>query len=149
MIVIGSDHAGYHLKEVIRQALTEKKVEMTDAGCFGPESVDYPDFGMKAAEMVSSGRADKGILVCGSGIGMSIVANKFPGVRAALCFDEEVARMCRLHNDSNILVLPGRWMSDKQGLAAVSVWLETPFEGGRHANRLGKIADLETRLYKK
>ncbi len=108
--------------------------------------VDYPDFGIKVAEKVSAGEAERGILVCGSGIGMSIVANKFPRVRAALCFDEQMARMSRLHNDANILVLPGRWIGEEQGLAMLAVWMETAFEGGRHGRRLEKIAELESRL---
>ena len=106
-IIIGSDHAGFPLKEVVKQYLAEMGYDVTDAGTDSPANVDYPDFGAIVAQRVSAGEFDRGILVCGSGVGMSIVANKFPGVRAALCLDEETARMSRLHNDANILVLAG------------------------------------------
>lgn len=148
MIVIGSDHAGYPLKELLKQKLLAKGLEVFDAGCDSGDSVDYPDFGAKVAAKVSTGAAGKGILICGSGIGMSIVANKFPGVRAALCFDEEMARMSRLHNDSNILVLAGRWVDDEKASRILETWMATPFEAGRHARRLEKIAELEKRICK-
>ena len=146
MIFIGSDHAGFSLKELFKKILIEKGLDIFDAGCFGPDSVDYPDFGFSVAEKVSTGIAERGILICGSGIGMSIVANKFPRVRAALCFDEEMARMSRLHNDSNILVLAGRWTDVPKAERILAVWLETAFEGGRHARRLEKITELEKKL---
>ena len=148
MIAIGSDHAGFHLKEYLKGILNSKSLEVFDAGCFSGESVDYPDFGIAVAEKVATGVADKGILICGSGIGMSIVANKFPGIRAALCFDEEMARMSRRHNDSNILVLAGRWLDDDKAGRILDAWLETSFEGGRHGRRLGKITELEEKLCK-
>lgn len=148
MIVIGSDHAGFHLKELFKQSLVAKGVDVFDAGCDSGDSVDYPDFGAKVAEKVSAGAAEKGILICGSGIGMSIVANKFPRVRAALCFDEEMARMSRLHNNSNILVLAGRWVDDEKASRILETWLKTPFEAGRHSRRLEKITELEAKLYK-
>ncbi len=146
MIVVGSDHAGFHLKEHLKQVLLAAGKDVFDAGCDSGDSVDYPDFGIRVAEKVSTGAAERGILVCGSGIGMSMVANKFPRVRAALCFDEEMARMSRLHNDSNILVLGGRWLDNGKAARILALWLETPFEGGRHARRLEKITELEKRL---
>lgn len=146
MIIIGCDHAGFHLKEVLKDRLSAKGLEVFDAGCDGGDSVDYPDFGAEVAGKVSAGTAAKGILICGSGIGMSIVANKFPRVRAALCSDEETARLSRLHNDSNILVLAGRRLDDETACRILETWLATPFEAGRHERRLQKIAELERRI---
>ena len=114
-IIIGSDHAGFPLKEIVKQYVAEMGYAVTDAGTDSAASVDYPDFGAIVAQRVSAGEFDRGILVCGSGVGMSIVANKFPGVRAALCLDEETARMSRLHNDANILVLAGRRTEEESG----------------------------------
>ena len=147
-IIIGSDHAGFPLKEVVKQYLAEMGYAVTDAGTDSPANVDYPDFAAIVAQRVSAGEFDRGILVCGSGVGMSIVANKFPGVRAALCLDEETARMSRLHNDANILVLAGRRTEAEAAKAIVRLWLNTEFEGGRHQRRLDKIADIGRRLYK-
>ncbi|MDD5233422.1 MAG: ribose 5-phosphate isomerase B [Syntrophales bacterium] len=147
-IIIGSDHAGFELKEELKQLLAARGLVVTDAGAFCGDSVDYPDFGVPVAEGVSSGRYDRGILVCGSGIGMSIVANRFPGVRAALCADEETARLSRLHNDSNILVLAGRRLSGAEAKIIMDAWLAADFEGGRHARRLDKIRELEKKLCK-
>ncbi|MCU0531731.1 MAG: ribose 5-phosphate isomerase B [Syntrophales bacterium] len=147
-IIIGADHAGYALKEAVKAALSTAGCRLVDAGTRGEESVDYPDFGVLAAEGVSSGRFERGILVCGSGVGMAIVANKFPGVRAALCLDEETARLSRQHNDSNVLVLAGRKTDPDTAGRIARVWLETPFEGGRHQKRLDKIRELEQRLCK-
>ncbi|MGZ3594732.1 MAG: ribose 5-phosphate isomerase B [Syntrophales bacterium] len=147
-IIIGSDHAGFPLKEVIKQYLAEMGYSVTDAGTDSPANADYPDFGAIVAQRVSAGEFDRGILVCGSGVGMSIVANKFPGVRAALCLDEETARMGRLHNDANILVLAGRRTEEEAAKAIVRLWLNTEFEGGRHQRRLDKISDIGRRLYK-
>jgi ribose 5-phosphate isomerase B len=147
-IIIGSDHAGFPLKEVVKRYVAEMGYAVTDAGTDSPENVDYPDFGAMVAQRVSAGHFDRGILVCGSGVGMSIVANKFPGVRAALCLDEETARMSRLHNDSNILVLAGRRTGDEAAKSIAHLWLTTEFEGGRHQRRLDKIAELGKRLYK-
>ena len=121
---------------------------VTDAGTDSAASVDYPDFGAIVAQRVSAGEFDRGILVCGSGVGMSIVANKFPGVRAALSLDEETARMSRLHNDANILVLAGRRTEEERAKLIVRLWLNTEFEGGRHQTRLDKIAALGEQLYK-
>jgi RpiB/LacA/LacB family sugar-phosphate isomerase len=147
-IIIGSDHAGFALKESLRQALSSGGFDLVDAGTHGGDSVDYPDFGMIAAERVSSGEFDRGILICGSGVGMAIVANKFPGIRAALCLDEETARLSRQHNDSNILVLAGRKTEAAAAGRIIKTWLETPFDGGRHQKRLDKIRELEQKLCK-
>ena len=147
-IIIGSDHAGFALKEALKGPLASAGCKAFDAGTHREESVDYPDYGVLAAEKVSSGRFERGILVCGSGVGMAIVANKFPGVRAALCLDEETARLSRQHNDSNVLVLAGRKTDPDTAGRIARVWLETPFEGGRHQKRLDKIRELEQRLCK-
>ena len=142
-LAIGADHGGYVLKQEIADFLSKiKNIDVTDHGTSGPESVDYPDFGKKVAEAVSNGTADRGILICGTGIGMSIVANRYPKVRAALCQDLFTAKMSRLHNDANILVMGGRVVGAGLALEIVKTWIETPFEGGRHLRRLEKIAEL-------
>lgn len=142
MIAIGSDHAGYALKTEMIKHLEEKGVEFIDCGCNG-ESVDYPDIAEKTCELVTSGKADKAILICGTGVGISISANKIKGIRAALCGDWYSAKYTRLHNDANCLCMGGRVIG--AGLAAeiVDVFLETEFEGGRHARRVDKIMKLE------
>lgn len=145
-VAIGSDHAGVALKNEITPVLKELAVAWEDYGTNNEESVDYPDFGEKVAELVSDGKMEKGILICGTGIGMSIVANKFPGVRAALCSEAYSAKMSRLHNDANLLVLPGRIIDGKAAAEIVKVWFTTPFEGGRHQRRLDKIKAIESRL---
>ena len=147
-IIIGSDHAGFALKESVKGFLSSAGFRVFDAGTHRDESVDYPDYGVLAAGRVSSGEFEKGILVCGSGVGMAIVANKFPGIRAALCLDEETARLARQHNDSNILVLAGRKTEAAAAERIIKTWLETPFEGGRHQKRLDKIRELEQKLCK-
>ncbi len=141
-IIIGSDHAGFALKEELKKAVAGMK----DIGTDGEDSVDYPDFGARVARAVSSGAFERGILVCGSGVGMSIVANKFAGVRAALCTDVETARLSRMHNDANVLVLAGRRTDTKAAVAIAEVWLATPFEGGRHERRIDKIRKIEEEL---
>ena len=143
-LVIGSDHAAYDLKEKIKAFLVEQSIDVEDVGCFSDNSVDYPDYGVKVASLVSSGKFSRGILLCGTGIGMSMVANKFSHVRAALCSDLFSAIMSRRHNDSNILVLGARVIGDVLALEIVRVWLETPFEGGRHLRRLEKFDRLDT-----
>jgi ribose 5-phosphate isomerase B len=143
LIAIGSDHAGVQLREEIKAFLGERGVRCLDVGPEGAGSVDYPDYGLKVAELVAGGKAERGILICGTGIGMSIVANKVPGVRAALCNEPFSARMSRLHNDSNVLVLGGRLVGPVMALEIVKTWLDTPFEGGRHETRLRKIAVIE------
>jgi ribose 5-phosphate isomerase B len=146
LVAVGSDHAGFDLKEEVVALLSELKYDMVDYGTSDPESVDYPDFGEKVADAVSSGKADRGILVCGTGIGMSIVANKFPHIRAALCNDLFSARMSRMHNDANILVLAGRIIGRDLAKEIVRTWLETAFEGGRHQRRLDKISAIEDKF---
>ncbi|MCP3177839.1 ribose 5-phosphate isomerase B [Desulfuromonas sp. KJ2020] len=143
MLIIASDHGGLELKEAVKTYLKKRQVDVRDLGTNGSESVDYPDFGEKVARAVSLGEADAGILICGTGIGMSIVANKFPGVRAALAHDEFTARMAKEHNNANVLVLGGRVEAADQGIEMVAAWLDSEFEGGRHQRRLDKIAELE------
>ena len=138
-IVIGSDHAAYALKAKIKDYLVKRSIDVRDAGCHSEASVDYPEFGIKVASMVSSGKFEKGILMCGTGIGMSMVANKFPHVRAALCNGLFAAMMSRRHNNSNILVMGARVIGDILAMEIVKVWLETPFDGGRHQRRLEKF----------
>lgn len=139
-IIIGCDHAAYVLKETIRKYLIEKvNLQIEDAGAFSESSVDYPDFGIKVAKAVSEGKFRQGILLCGTGLGMSMVANRFPHVRAALCNDLFSAIMSRKHNDANILVMGARVIGDILAIEIVNTWLKTPFEGGRHQDRLNKF----------
>jgi ribose 5-phosphate isomerase B len=140
-IIIGSDHAAFPLKEKIITFLKGLGIEVEDAGTFSQASVSYVDYGKKVAKAVSDGDYPRGILLCGTGLGMSMVANRFPRVRAALCSDVFSVRMSREHNDSNILVLGGRIIGDALAFELVRTWLETPFEGGRHLDR---IKSLET-----
>lgn len=142
-IAIGSDHGGLELKNSILKYLNENNYEVIDCGTETDASVDYPDFGEKVAKMVSSGEADEGVLICGTGIGMSITANKFKGIRAALVHNEFTAKMAREHNNANILVLGGRVLSVEVGVKLVKIWQESSFEGGRHQGRLDKIHELE------
>jgi len=146
MIVIASDHGGLNLKDEIKALLSERGVACEDLGTNNGDSVDYPDFGEKVARRVSKGDAELGILVCGTGIGMSIVANKFPGVRAALATDVFMATMAKEHNNANILVLGGRVIDGATARAMVAAWLDTAFAAGRHQARLDKIAALEKDL---
>lgn len=146
-IIIGSDHAGFSLKEAVKGFLGEMGLEVLDVGTYNDKSVDYPDFGAKVAEKVSSGEVARGILVCGSGVGMTIVANKFPNVRAILCLDSDTARMSRRHNDTNVLVLAGRRTDIETAKTIVKIWLETEFEGERHSRRLSKINSIEKQLH--
>jgi ribose 5-phosphate isomerase B len=148
MIAVGSDHGGYELKEAIKALLLERGIPVEDIGTDNGNSVDYPDFGEKVARKVSSGEAEKGILTCGTGIGMSIVANKFPGVRAALAADPYMAKMAKEHNNANVLVLGGRVLDENEAREMVATWLDAKFEGGRHQGRLDKIAALEKELFK-
>lgn len=138
-IALASDHAGFACKERLRQLLQEVGHEVRDYGAYSEDSSDYPDFAVPAAEAVARGEVDRGILICGSGVGMSIVANKIPGVRAANCCTEEMARLSRQHNDANVLTLGARLVSFEQVWRMVEVFLTTPFEGGRHARRVEKI----------
>ena len=142
-IIIGSDHAAFDLKEKIKAFLVDRGIDVDDAGSHSEDSVDYPDFGIKVASMVSTGKFERGILLCGTGIGMSMVANKFPHVRAALCSDLFSAIMSRRHNNSNILVLGGRVVGDALAMEMVRAWLETPFDGGRHQLRIDKFDQID------
>ncbi len=142
-IAIGSDHAGFGLKEDVLALLKGTDHEVVDCGTNTAASVDYPDFGEKVSRKVAAGEVDRGILICGTGIGMSMVANKFPNVRAALCNDLFSAKMSRLHNDANVLVLGGRIIGRDLAAEIVRTWLETAFEGDRHMRRLQKIKKIE------
>lgn len=135
-IIIGCDHAAYRLKEILKAALRNQGFEVTDVGTHGETSMDYPETGKMVAEKVSSGEYERGILTCGTGLGMSMVANKYPHVRAALCNDLFSSTMSRRHNNANILVLGGRVIGDILALEILNTWLETAFEGGRHQRRL-------------
>jgi ribose 5-phosphate isomerase B len=143
-IAIGSDHRGYDSKEKIKATLQSKGHEVLDLGTESPSSCDYPDAAYPTCTTVRSNDADFGILLCGSGIGMSIAANKVRGIRAALCHDELTAEMSRRHNDANMLCLPADLIGDELMRRIVEVWLQTPFEGGRHERRVRKITDYET-----
>ena len=143
MLYIGSEHGGLEMKEELVKALASRDIPVKDCGTTNGDSVDYPDFAEKVAAAVSRGEAELGVLVCGTGIGMSIVANKFPGVRAALATDEFMAQMAKEHNNANILVLGGRVLSVELAKKMVNVWLDTAYEGGRHQLRLDKIAQVE------
>jgi len=145
-IAIGSDHAGFGLKEDVLLLLKGLNHDIVDCGTYNTESVDYPDFGEKVSSMVSAGEVERGILICGTGLGMSMVANKFPNVRAALCNDLFSAKMSRLHNDANILVLGGRIIGKDLAAEIVRTWLSTAFEGDRHMRRLNKIKKIEETL---
>jgi ribose 5-phosphate isomerase B len=149
LIAIGSDHAGLDLKTDVIALLKEFGHEFTDYGTDTPQSVDYPDFGEKVAMDVSTGKSDRGILICGTGIGMSIVANKFRNIRAALCNDLFSAKMSRLHNNANILVMGGRIIGKDLAKEIVRTWIDTPFDGGRHVNRLKKISLIELKTLEK
>ncbi len=147
-IAIGADHAGIELKQEIINLLKTLQIPYIDYGTESHESVDYPDYGEKVSEAVSKGNVERGILICGTGIGMSIVANKFPHIRASLCNDLFTAKMSRLHNDANILVIGGRIVGKDLAKEIVKVWINTPFEGERHCARLNKIRKIEERLLK-
>ncbi len=143
-LAIGCDHGGFELKEEILKFIkTIANVEVSDFGPAGKESVDYPDYGKRVSEAVSTGSMDRGILICGTGIGMSIVANRYPNVRAALCHDHFTARMSRMHNDANVLVMGERVIGKGVAVEIVKTWLDTEFEGGRHQKRLDKIRVIE------
>ena len=142
-VALGSDHRGYSIKARIAQELASKGLEVIDCGTTSDVAVDYPDFAVLVAKLVSQGEVDRGVLICGTGIGMAITANKFPGIRAATCADEITAEMCRRHNDVNILCLPGDLLGDRPIGDLIRIWIETPFDGGRHERRVKKITDLE------
>jgi ribose 5-phosphate isomerase B len=138
-VVIGSDHAGYELKEYVKKHLQKKKIIVNDFGAFSEERADYPDYAHPVAKEVENKTKTFGILICGSGNGINMTANKHQGIRAALCWQEDIAEMARLHNDANIIVLPARYISKEEALKCVDIFFTTNFEGGRHAMRVKKI----------
>ena len=140
-ICIGSDHGGFELKEHVKSVLKQKGYEVLDVGCDSKDSVDYPVFGKEAAKLVSDGKYPKGILICTTGIGMSMVANKFDNVRAALCHNLDSAEMSRAHNDANVLVLGARYVSPELAGQMLDIWLKREFEGGRHSRRVCQISN--------
>jgi ribose 5-phosphate isomerase B len=142
-IALGSDHGGYSLKQSLIPFLQERDIEVADAGTNSEDSVDYPDFAERVALLVAHGESDAGILICGTGIGISIAANKVPGIRAALVTDPFMAQMAKEHNNANVLVLGGRVIDEALARELISAWLDATFEGGRHQKRLDKISELE------
>src|SRR5688500_18805145 len=140
-ILTAADHAGFELKQKLETELKKRGFAVRDLGTNSAESTDYPDFAHPLAKEVSEGRAKRGVLVCGTGLGMSYVANRYPHVRAAVTWSPEVAALARSHNDANVLVLPSRFVSDDEAVKILRTWLETPFEGGRHERRVVKIED--------
>ncbi|MES2521058.1 MAG: ribose 5-phosphate isomerase B [Gemmatimonadota bacterium] len=138
-IPIASDHAGFELKERLRASLADMGFDVQDIGTHSTASTDYADYAHPLAQEVSNGEAQRGILLCGTGLGMSYTANRYPGVRAAVAWTPEVAALARKHNDANVLVLPARFVSDEDAVAILHAWLETDFEGGRHTRRVEKI----------
>ena len=144
MIAIGSDHGGYKLKEEIKKYLEEKEIKYKDLGTYDEESVDYPDIASKVSQEVQKNKENQGILICRSGIGMSIVANKFKGIRCAKCDNEEEAKYSKMHNNSNILALGADYIETDQAIRIVRMWLATEFEGRRHQERIQMIDEIET-----
>lgn len=139
IIPIACDHGGYEMKEFVKKELSKIGYEIKDFGTFGPESVDYPDFIHPLAREINNGKYSLGIIICGSGNGAQMVANKYPNVRAALCWNEEITSLARRHNNANIISLPGRFMANEEAWKLVMVFLNTGFEGGRHQKRVEKI----------
>jgi len=148
-IAIGADHAGYTLKEKIKKFLSQNRIEYQDFGCYSAESTDYPDWAIKIAEAVAKKEFDRGILICGTGIGMCIAANKVPGIRAASCYEVFTARLSREHNDSNILALGARITGEDLTKKIVEEWLKAKFKGNRHKIRVDKIREIEEKYFKK
>jgi ribose 5-phosphate isomerase B len=142
-IALAADHAGFEEKEKIKTTLDELGVEYTDMGTNSADSVDYPDYARKVGEAVARGEFDQGLLVCGSGTGMAIAANKVKGIRAAVAWSEDIARLARQHNNANVLSLPARFASAEESAKIVEAWFDADFEGGRHANRVDKISGIE------
>ena len=143
MIAIGADHGGYKLKEEVKRYLEENGIECKDFGTYSEERVDYPDIAKEVSKAVQSKECEKGILICRSGYGMSMVANKFKGVRCAPCFEETAAKFSRMHNDANVLALGADYVTTNQAIQIVRVWIATEFEGGRHCGRLEIIEEIE------
>lgn len=138
-IALAADHAGYRIKEAVKKYLEDSGFHYEDFGTDSPEPADYPDFVHPAIRSVVENKYDRAILVCGTGQGTQMVANKYPGIRAALCWNPKIAALSRKHNDANALSMPGRFISGEEAVEIVKVWLNTPFDGGRHARRVGKI----------
>lgn len=138
-LAIVSDHAGFYLKEKLLAYLVREKYEVKDFGCYSPAVVDYPDYGHTMAEAVSGGEYDLGISLCGTGNGINMTVNKHPGIRSALCWNEEISRLARAHNDANICALPARFINEAEAYLIVKTFLQTSFEGGRHKKRIDKI----------
>ena len=141
-IVIGSDHAAYELKEAIKKKLINEGHEVIDVGCDSTESVDYPKYGHAVGRVVASGEAERGVAVCGSGIGISIACNKVPGIRAALCTSVEMAEMCRRHNNANVVCMGARMISQELAFDIIDTWMSTDFEAGKHLRRINEIEDI-------
>ena len=148
-IAIASDHGGFDLKKSVIAQLLKEGCEIDDLGPSNEDSVDYPDYGIKLAEAIANKKVERGIVICGTGVGMSIVVNRFPGIRGALCSDVFTAKMCREHNDSNILIMGGRVIGKGLASEIVDTWLSTSFEGGRHQRRLDKINEIDVNLKSK
>jgi ribose 5-phosphate isomerase B len=148
-IAIASDHGGFDLKESVIAHLLNDDWEIDDLGPSNEDSVDYPDYGVKLAEAIANKEVERGIVICGTGVGMSIVVNRFPGIRGTLCSDVYTAKMCREHNDSNILIMGGRVIGKGLASEIVDTWLSTSFEGGRHQRRLDKINEIDANLKSK
>ena len=143
MIAIGADHGGYLLKEEVKKYLEEKGIQYKDFGTYSEERTDYPIFGEPVIKAVQSKEYEKGILICGTGFGMTILANKFKGIRCASCWNEEVAKLLKAHNDANIIALPGRFINISQAVTILRAWLGTEFMEGRHTQRLQMIEEIE------
>ena len=143
IIAVGSDHAGFNLKEAIKAKLEAEGHTIIDVGTDSTESVDYPKFGHAVGRTVASGKAERGVAVCGSGIGISIACNKVPGIRAALCTSVEMAEMCRRHNNANVICMGERMITQELAFAMVDTWMTTEFEGGKHLRRINELDDIE------
>ena len=141
-IVVGSDHGGYELKNQVIEHLKARGIEVEDLGCFSTDSVDYPEYGQKVAKAVATGQADKGVVCCGTGIGISIAANKVKGIRCALPYDDFTAEMCKRHNDANVVSFGGRTLPPEKVMHLIDIWLDTEFEGGRHERRVNMLNEL-------
>jgi ribose 5-phosphate isomerase B len=148
-VALGADHGGFRLKERLKPVLEELGLAVRDVGVYEEKPADYPDIALAVAELVASGKTARGIVIDGAGIGSAIAANKVPGIRAALCYDKASARNSREHNDSNVLTLGGRLLTETQAEEVLRTWIATPFAGGRHQARVQKILDIEQRFLKK
>ncbi|MDD5613504.1 MAG: ribose 5-phosphate isomerase B [Candidatus Omnitrophica bacterium] len=142
-VALGSDHRGFKIKEEVKEFLKSRKIDFLDQGTFSQESCDYPDFGKKAVQIVVDGNADFAILICGSGIGMSVVANKFKGIRGALCINSKMAALAREHNNANVLIIAANFTTQDELKDILESWFTSKFQGGRHGQRIAKIAELE------